>query len=218
MNRKTVLSKILSLKVIAVIRMKDRERLKKVIGAIHQGGVKCIEITLTVPCAAETISELRKDSLDDAIIGAGTVLDVQSALTVIQAGAQFVVSPVLNHEIIKICHEHDVVCVPGCFSPTEIYSAWNAGADIVKVFPATVLTPKYFKDLSRPFPDIRLMPTGGVTIENAVEWINAGACAIAIGTDLLDKKLIEEEKYDELKERAEKLITNVFTTKTQSLK
>lgn len=198
--------------------MKDTERLMRVIDAISVGGVKCIEITMTVPNAIWLIEELVKKVEDDVLIGAGTVLDNATTKSVIDAGAKFVVSPLLNHEVIKTSHDRDVVSIPGCFSPTEILSAWNAGADIVKVFPASALGPKYFNDLRGPFPDIRLMPTGGVTIENASEWINAGACAVAIGTDLLDKKLIEEEKYDELKERAERLIKNVFhhdNTKSQ---
>ncbi len=190
MNRKTVLSKILLSKIIAVIRMKDTERLMRVIDAISVGGVKCIEITMTVPNAIWIIEELVKKIEDDVLIGAGTVLDNATTKSVIDAGAKFVVSPFLNHEVIKTSHDHDVVSIPGCFSPTEIISAWNAGADIVKVFPASVLGPKYFNDLRGPFPDIRLMPTGGVTIENAVDWIKACASAIAIGTDLLDKKLI----------------------------
>jgi len=208
MNRKEVLSHIMSNGVVAVIRMKDTQRLLKVIQAVGAGGVKSIEITMTVPGAIDIIRQLAPSVPGDVLIGAGTVVDRETANKVIDAGAKFVVGPILNLEIIRLCAERDTVVMPGCFSPTEIYTAWTAGADIVKVFPATSLGPKYFKDIRGPFPDIRLMPTGGVTIDNVGEWIAAGAVAVGIGSDLLDKKAIDEERYEVLTERAKRMVEN----------
>ena len=208
MNRKEVLSHIMSNGVVAVIRMKDTQRLLKVIQAVGAGGVKSIEITMTVPGAIDIIRQLAPSVPGDVLIGAGTVVDRETANKVIDAGAKFVVGPILNLEIIRLCGERNTVVMPGCFSPTEIYTAWIAGADIVKVFPATSLGPKYFKDIRGPFPDIRLMPTGGVTIDNVGEWIAAGAVAVGIGSDLLDKKAIDEERYEVLTERARRMVEN----------
>ena len=208
MNRKEVLSHIMSNGVVAVIRMKDTQRLLKVIQAVAAGGVKSIEITMTVPGAIDIIRQLAPSVPGDVLVGAGTVVDRETANKVIDAGAKFVVGPILNLEIIRLCAERETVVMPGCFSPTEIYTAWTAGADIVKVFPATSLGPKYFKDIRGPFPDIRLMPTGGVTIDNVGEWIAAGAVAVGIGSDLLDKKAIDEERYEVLTERAKRMVEN----------
>jgi 2-dehydro-3-deoxyphosphogluconate aldolase/(4S)-4-hydroxy-2-oxoglutarate aldolase len=188
--------------------MKDTRRLLKVIQAVGAGGVKSIEITMTVPGAIDIIRQLAPSVPGDVLIGAGTVVDRETANKVIDAGAKFVVGPILNLEIIRLCGERNTVVMPGCFSPTEIYTAWTAGADIVKVFPATSLGPKYFKDIRGPFPDIRLMPTGGVTIDNVGEWIAAGAVAVGIGSDLLDKKAIDEERYEVLTERAKRMVEN----------
>jgi 2-dehydro-3-deoxyphosphogluconate aldolase/(4S)-4-hydroxy-2-oxoglutarate aldolase len=188
--------------------MKDTQRLLKVIQAVGAGGVKSIEITMTVPGAIDIIRQLAPSVPGDVLIGAGTVVDRETANKVIDAGAKFVVGPILNLEIIRLCGERNTVVMPGCFSPTEIYTAWTAGADIVKVFPATSLGPKYFKDIRGPFPDIRLMPTGGVTIDNVGEWIAAGAVAVGIGSDLLDKKAIDEERYEVLTERAKRMVEN----------
>lgn len=208
MSHRDNLENILSSGVVAVIRMKDSRRLLKVIEAIHAGGVQCIEITMTVPDAVEIIRDLAKSAKAGVLIGAGTVTDPGTATKVIDAGAKFVVGPALNLDVIRICKDRSVVVIPGGFTPTEILTAWNAGADIVKVFPATSLGPKYFKDLAGPFPQIRLMPTGGVTIENVGDWVKAGAVAVGIGSDLLDKKAIDEERYEVLTERAKRMALN----------
>lgn len=208
MKKEDVLKKISEYGVVAVIRMNDPEKLAKVIEAVRIGGVKCIEITMTVPGAVEVIRTLASTMPADVLIGAGTVTTPQIAGDVIAAGAQFVVSPVLNLEVISLCKEKNIACMPGCYTPTEIFTAWSAGADVCKVFPATSLGPKYFKDLSGPFPHIKLMPTGGVTIDNVGEWIAAGAVAVGIGSDLLDKKAIDEGKYEVLTERAAKMYGN----------
>ena len=213
MNKEAVLAKIFEYGVVAVIRMNDPNKLAKVIEAVRLGGVKCIEITMTVPGAVEIIRTLSSTMPSDVLIGAGTVTTAQIAEDVIAAGAQFVVSPILNLEVISVCKKHAVACMPGCYTPTEIFTAWTAGADVCKVFPATSLGPKYFKDLSGPFPHIKLMPTGGVTIDNVGEWIGAGAVAVGIGSDLLDKKAIDEGRYEVLTERAAKMYGNFLKAK-----
>lgn len=213
MNKKEILTRIIDSGVVAVIRMKDTNRLLKVIEAVRSGGVKCIEITMTVPGAVEIIRELSKAVPADVLIGAGTVVDEVTAGEVIDAGATFVVGPTLNLSVVKLCVNRGVAVMPGCYTPTEILAGWKAGADIIKVFPATSLGPKYFKDLQGPFPDIRLMPTGGVTIENVGEWIEAGACAVGIGSDLLDRRAIEDERYEVLTERAARMVQNVKKAK-----
>lgn len=208
MKKEEVLSKITESGVVAVIRMKDPKKLAKVIEAIRQGGVTCIEITMTVPGAVEIIRTLSSTMPADVLIGAGTVTSAQAAEDVIAAGAKFVVSPILNVDVINVCKKHAVACMPGCYTPTEIFTAWSAGADVVKVFPATSLGPKYFKDVAGPFPNVKLMPTGGVTIDNVGEWIAAGAVAVGIGSDLLVKKAIDEEHYEVLTERAARMSQN----------
>jgi len=209
MNRKETVARIIDYGVVAVIRMKDTDRLLKVIEAVREGGVKCIEITMTVPGAVEIIRQLSGIVPKDVLVGAGTVVDEETAQKVMDAGATFVVGPVLNLKMVSACINRDIPVLPGCYTPTEMLTAWNAGADIIKVFPATTLGPKYFKDLRGPFPDIRLMPTGGVTIDNVGEWILAGACAVGIGSDLLDKKAIDEGRYEVLTERAVRMVNNV---------
>lgn len=209
MRRDDALKTILSSKVIAVIRMSDTEKLFKVIEAIKVGGVKAIEITMTTPNALDVIRTMAQKKTPDTLIGAGTVLDAETAAAVIHAGADFVVSPITNFEMIQICRRYDTLVAPGAFTPTEIVSAWEKGADVVKVFPATAVGPKYFKDLKGPLPQIRLMPTGGVSIENAKDFIANGACCVAIGTALLDKKAIEADDWDALARKAKDLVESL---------
>lgn len=208
-NKAAVAAKIASDRVVAVIRLADPDKLLPVIEAVGKGGVQCIEVTMTVPNAVELIRAVSAQVSEDILIGAGTVLDAATAEAVIDAGARFVVSPILNPEVIAACKARDIYCAPGCYTPTEIHKAYKLGADVIKVFPATSLGPKYFKDLKGPFPYIPLMPTGGVSIENAHEWIAAGAVAVGIGSDLLDKKAIDTGDYDILTERAGRLAANV---------
>jgi len=208
MTKNETLDSLLSSGVVAVIRMKDPARLGKVVMAIREGGVKCIEITMTVPGAVEIIAGMVKSVPPDVVVGAGTVTDKGTALDVINAGAKFVVSPVFRPEVVAVTKAGGAVAIPGCYTPGEILAAWEAGADIVKVFPATSLGPKYFRDVAGPFPHIRLMPTGGVTIDNVGEWVKAGAVAVGIGGDLLDKKAIDEGRFEVLTEKAARMVRN----------
>jgi 2-dehydro-3-deoxyphosphogluconate aldolase/(4S)-4-hydroxy-2-oxoglutarate aldolase len=183
--------------------------LRSVAEALAAGGVRAIEVTMTVPRAASLIEELSRSLPDGFIVGAGTVLDAATAREVIDAGARFVVSPVFRPAVLQVCQEREVAAVPGCFTPTEILDAWEAGADIVKVFPATALGPGYFSDLRGPLPQVRLMPTGGVTRDNAGEWIRAGAVAIGVGTALVDKKAVAEGRFDVITSNARHFVAAV---------
>jgi len=209
MNKNEVINALLELKIVAVVRMTDASRLSRVIESIQRGGVKAIEITMTVPGAVGIIRAAAAARNPGVLIGAGTVLDAATAVSVIDAGADFVVSPVSDFPTIRECGRRGVLVAPGAFTPTEILNAWNEGADIVKVFPATSLGPRYFKDLKGPLPHIRLMPTGGVSLENARDFIAAGACCVGIGAALLDPQLIAEERWDELAARAAALAASV---------
>lgn len=209
MEKNEILLKLLSTGIFAVIRLTDRNKLKNVVDALSSGGVKNIEITMTVPDAVSAISEMVKSTTSDIIIGAGTVTDCKLANDVIAAGAKFVVSPIWDVKIFNECQRHDVVCIPGCYTPTEIFQAWKAGAPIIKIFPATSLGPNYIKDLSGPFPNIKLMPTGGVTVDNVGEWIKAGAAAVGIGSDLIDKEAINSGRFDLLTQKASLLVQNI---------
>jgi 2-dehydro-3-deoxyphosphogluconate aldolase / (4S)-4-hydroxy-2-oxoglutarate aldolase len=211
MSRKDTIQKIYDLGVVAVIRLQDVNKLTKVVEAIRLGGVKAIEITMTVPNAVTMIRSLASSVPSDVLLGAGTVTNPKTAEAVIAAGAQFVVSPILNPDMIKVCNAADIAVMPGCYTPTEIFAAWSAGADVIKLFPATSLGPKYLKDIAGPFPHIKMMPTGGVSIDNVGEWIAAGAVAVGIGDDLLDKTAIEQENYAILTQRAARFLSNFKT-------
>ncbi len=218
MDKNIILKNIIDSGIVAVIRMNDQNRVKNVIEAISVSGIKCIEITMTVPNAVEIIAELNLTISSDIIIGAGTVTNSATAKAVIKAGAKFVVSPILNLDILSICKEEDVACIPGCYTPTEIFAGWNAGADLIKIFPARNLGPGYIKDIAGPFPYIKMIPTGGVSIENAGDWISAGAVAVGIGSELLDKTAIEKGHFDVLTERAMILVKNVTQARASSVK
>ena len=194
--------------VVAVVRLADSRSGRDVAAALMQGGLTIIEVTMTVPNAVQLIAEL-SESLDGVVIGAGTVTNAKTADEVIAAGARFVVSPVFRPEIIAACHARDVAVMPGCFTPTEILGAWELGADIVKVFPSTALGPTFFKDVRGPLPQVKLMPTGGVTLANAGEWIRAGAAAIGVGSALVDPKAVAAGRFDVISGNARQFVDAV---------
>lgn len=195
--------------VVAVIRLKDAGTLGAVVDALATGGVLALEVTMTVPGAIDLIREISPSLPRDVVLGAGTVLDAETAQAAIEAGARYVVSPVFREEVLRVCHRFDVAALPGCFTPTEILEAWEAGADVVKVFPATALGPGYFRDLRGPFPNLRLMPTGGVSLANAADWIRAGAVAIGVGTALVDAEAVAARRFGEITERARQFVAAV---------
>lgn len=195
--------------VVAVIRANSAEELKNITLALNKGGVKALEITMTSPGALETIKAVSSELGDSAIIGVGSVLDTETARAAILAGAQFVVSPVFKPEIITLCRRYNKICIPGAFTPTEILSAWEAGADVVKIFPATKLGPGYIKDLKGPLPQIKVTPTGCVNLENTADFIKAGAEFVGVGGAMVDKKLVAAGKWDELSALAAKFVQAV---------
>ncbi len=180
-----VLQKIVEVGLVAVIRAESAEQAKKITDACIQGGVAAIEMTFTVPGAVDVIRELAGAyHSGEIIIGAGTVLDPETARLAILAGAQYVVSPSLNTETVKLCNRYQVACMPGAGSTREIVEAMEAGADIVKVFPGETLGPNFIKAVRAPLPQALLMPTGGVSIDNVGDWIKAGCVAVGVGGNL----------------------------------
>ena len=207
--RQRVVSRLEAAGVIAVIRLADGGALRAVAEALAEGGVTALEVTMTVPRAVTLIEELAASLPATFMVGAGTVLDAETTRQVIDAGAQFVVSPVFRPSVVAAAHQRDVVGIPGCFTPTEILNAWDAGADIVKVFPATALGPGFFSDLRGPLPQVRLMPTGGVTRDNAGDWIRAGAIAIGVGTALVDRQAVADGHFERITQNARHFIEAV---------
>lgn len=192
--------------VVAVIRMKEPAALRSVIDALALGGVFALEVTMTVPGAVGLIREIAPSLPPEIVLGAGTVLDAETARAVVEAGARYVVSPVFKENVVQETHRLGAAAMPGCFTPTEILTAWEAGADVVKVFPATALGPSYFRDLRGPLPHLKLMPTGGVSLANAGEWIKAGAVAIGVGTALVDPAAIAAGRFSEITGRARQFV------------
>jgi 2-dehydro-3-deoxyphosphogluconate aldolase/(4S)-4-hydroxy-2-oxoglutarate aldolase len=204
-----IFARMESCRLTAILRYPDPTPLLDACDAIYEAGISNIEITLTVPGALGVVSALRKRFGDKALIGAGTVLDAPSAVLAIEAGADFIVAPTLDFETIKTCKRYGKGIIPGCFSPTEILHAWEAGADVVKVFPADAVGPAFFKAVRGPLPQIRLMPTGGVTPTSAVEYLKAGAFCIGTGSDLCDAKKIAARDFKAINAKAREFVAAV---------
>jgi 2-dehydro-3-deoxyphosphogluconate aldolase/(4S)-4-hydroxy-2-oxoglutarate aldolase len=202
MSRELTLSRILDGGIVAVVRSESSESLVKVVQALAEGGVTAAEITFTVPDAVEVIRQVRKEVGDAVILGAGTVLDPETARAALLAGAEYLVSPTVNLDVIRLCRRYSKVIMPGAFTPTEVVTAWEAGADVVKVFPADVGGPPYLKALRGPLPQIRLMPTGGVDLNTAEAFLKAGACCLGVGSALVDPKLIAAGQFDRIRDLA----------------
>ena len=215
MSREEIVRRIIEGGAVAVIRLSDSKKLIKVANAIYRGGVTGIEITMTVPDAIRVIEDTNREIGSYLNIGVGSVLSADIALKAIDAGAKYVVSPIFKREIIKAAHDNDVAAFPGAFTPTEIQSAYESGADIVKVFPADIVGMAFFKGVLAPMPHLKLMPTGGVSLTNAGEWLKAGACAVGVGTALLDKKAIASENYQALTDNAKILMESIMTARKE---
>jgi 2-dehydro-3-deoxyphosphogluconate aldolase/(4S)-4-hydroxy-2-oxoglutarate aldolase len=205
-NRTAVLAEIEATGVVAVIRADSGEQLVDICRALLAGGVTACEITMTTPHAIEAIARATAALGDEALIGVGTVLDAETARAAILAGAQFVVSPSLDLQVIAMAHRYDRPVMPGALTPTEIVTAWSAGADIVKVFPANHFGPTYFKDLKGPLPHVRLTPTGGVDLTTAADWIKAGAVCLGVGGALVKKEFIKAADWASLSDLARRYI------------
>jgi 2-dehydro-3-deoxyphosphogluconate aldolase/(4S)-4-hydroxy-2-oxoglutarate aldolase len=203
MEKRDVLNRMMSEGLVPVIRVTSASEAIDVSDAIKEGGVSFIEITMSVPGAIDVIKELTQKYKDEIIMGAGTVLDPETGRAALLAGAQFIVSPTLNLDLIHLAHRYSAAVIPGTLTPTEILTAWNAGADMVKVFPAAqVGGPEYIKAIRGPLPQILLVPTGGVNLQNAGAFIKAGAAALGVGGELVDKKAIKEKKFNVITENA----------------
>ena len=215
MSRNEIVNSLIDAGVVAVIRLSDASKLIKVAESINKGGVSAIEITMTVPNAIKVIEETSKAIGDFINIGVGSVLNAQTAKDAINAGAKYVVSPIFKKEIVEASHSMDIPAMPGCFTPTEIQTAYEAGADIIKVFPADCLGMAFFKGVLAPMPHLKMMPTGGVTLTNGGDWLRAGACAVGVGSALLNQKAIKNEEYDVLTENAKILKASINAAKAE---
>jgi 2-dehydro-3-deoxyphosphogluconate aldolase / (4S)-4-hydroxy-2-oxoglutarate aldolase len=206
MGRVENLERILKTGIVAILRMKASEQLPDIARALVDGGIDVVEVTLTVPGALEVVAVLKKDLGDRALVGAGTVLNAQTARSALAAGAEFIVGPGFNPDVVHLCNRYDKVVMPGAFTPTEILAAWEAGADVVKVFPSDSVGPSYLKAIKGPFPDIRLMPTGGVNLETLADFVKAGACAVGVGSSLLEPAAIRDGNMARLRELARQYV------------
>jgi len=202
------MARIRELRLVAVVRS-TAEQVQPAVNALLDGGVEAIEITFSVPKAPEMIA-LVKDRLGGRVLlGAGTVLDPQKASDAIAAGARYIVAPNTNFDVVRLCNERDVAVIPGAFTPSEVAAAWQGGADCVKLFPAGSLGIPYLKALRAPMPDIPIMPTGGVDVDNAVDWLRAGAVALGVGSKLVLKDALANGRYDVITEAARKFIAAI---------
>jgi len=207
MNKTDVLQRIRDTGLIPVVRAESADLAMRAVEAIKAGGVDVLEVTMTVPGAIDVIAKLAATFGTEVVIGAGTVLDPDTANKCVQAGAQFIVSPALNEETIAFCRANDVAVFPGALTPTEVVRAWNVGADAVKVFPAgAVGGASYLKALKAPLPQIELVPTGGVSLKTAADFIKAGAMALGVGADLVDLKALRENHDEVITERARQFL------------
>ncbi len=210
-QRRKITNQIIECGAAGVVRMPEAEKLVRVADAIRAGGITAIEITMTTPGALGVIEEVSRRMRDDeeVLVGVGSVLDGDTARKAINAGARFVVSPIFKEEIVEAAHEQGLPAFPGAFSPTEMQLAHEAGADLVKVFHASTLGKGYCKSVRGPLPHLKLMPTGGVTLTGAGDWIKAGASAVGVGSALLDKTAIAEGNFEKLTENARTLRNSI---------
>lgn len=209
MKKVEVVSFIEKHKAVAVVRLSDPGLTEPVLAAMYKGGIRVLEITMTVPGALSLIQKAVAESPPDLLIGVGSVLDAETVSKAVKAGASFIVSPVTKKEIIERAKELDVAVMPGAFTPTEIQTAWEWGADIVKVFPANIVGMDFFKAVKAPMPHLKLMPTGGVSLTNGGDWIKAGACAVGVGSALLDKQALQNRNFDQIQKNVEILTSNL---------
>lgn len=210
MEKRHIFNRMIEEGLIPVVRVSSAQEAMDVAEALKEGGCSFIEITMSVQGAIDVIKELTQKYKDEIIMGAGTILDPETGRAALLAGAQFIVSPTLNIDLIHLTHRYGAVVIPGAMTPTEILSAWNAGADMVKVFPAALLGgPDYLKALKGPLPQILLVPTGGVNLQNTGAFIKAGATAVGAGGELVDKKAVKEKKFHVITENTRAFLKTI---------
>jgi len=213
-NKARSVARLAAAGALGIIRVDQAEDLVRIAQTLQEGGLNCVEITMTTPGALRAIEEAA-GKLDGVLMGAGTVLDAPTARQAILAGAKFLVTPTVELDVIEMAHRYGIVVIPGAMTPTEILTAWEMGADMVKVFPAGILGPGYLKAVRGPLPQIPLVPTGGITAGNAGEFIRAGAAMVCAGGWLVDKKAVAEGRYEVLTEQARKLVEAVKKAKAE---
>ncbi|MFN8855389.1 MAG: bifunctional 4-hydroxy-2-oxoglutarate aldolase/2-dehydro-3-deoxy-phosphogluconate aldolase [Planctomycetaceae bacterium] len=209
MSRHSDLTRVLNSGIVAIIRSQSSEQLVEVAKALYEGGVDVLEVTFTVPNVLNIIAEVKKALGNKVLLGAGTVLDTETARAAILAGAEFIVSPAVNVDVIRLCNRYDKLIMPGAFTPTEIITAWDAGADVVKVFPADFVGPQFLKAIHGPLPQVRLMPTGGVNLDTIHDFLKAGACAVGLGGALVEPKAVAANDMARIKSLASQYVAKV---------
>jgi 2-dehydro-3-deoxyphosphogluconate aldolase/(4S)-4-hydroxy-2-oxoglutarate aldolase len=217
MNKSEVLKRITEIGIVPVVRAASADEAMRAIDAIKEGGISVLEITMTVPGAIAVIEEVGKRFGNEVTVGAGTVLDAETARACILAGAQFIVSPTLNLNTIEVCRRYSIAVVPGALTPTEVLTAWQAGADTVKVFPCNAVGgASYLKALKGPFPQVELIPTGGVSLKTAADFIKAGASALGVGSDLVDTKALRAGEPEKVTQAARAYVKAVREARASS--
>ncbi len=203
------LRRVLNTGIVAIIRAPSGELLVDVAEALLAGGIDVMEVTFTIPGAIRVLEQVSERLGDRVLLGAGTVLDTETARAAILAGAEFIVSPSTNIDVIGVCKRYSKLSMPGAFTPTEVIAAWQAGADIVKIFPSDVHGPKYLKALRGPYPQVRMMPTGGVTLDTAADFLKAGACALGVGGSLVEPRALAERDLARIEALSRKFVEAV---------
>jgi 2-dehydro-3-deoxyphosphogluconate aldolase / (4S)-4-hydroxy-2-oxoglutarate aldolase len=215
MSKEAQLQQVLDCGIVAVVRSQDSQQLVDVVRALADGGVTVSEITMTVPNALDVLRQARQALGDRVLLGAGTILDTETARAALLAGAEYIVAPTINVDVIRLCQRYNKLVMPGAFTPTEVLAAWEAGADIVKVFPAEIVGPAFFKAVRGPLPQIRMMPTGGVDLTTAASFLKAGACCLGIGSQLVEPAAVAARNFDRIRDLARQYVEIVKQTRAQ---
>lgn len=215
MSKLQVLDRVLETGIVAVIRAKSPDLLVDVAEALVAGGVDVMEVTFTVPGAVRVLEQVTAKLGSKLVLGAGTVLDPETARIAILAGAEFIVSPSTNVEVIELCRRYGKAIMPGAFTPTEVVQAWQAGADIVKIFPSDIHGSKYLRALRGPLPQVRMMPTGGVALDTAADFLRAGACALGVGSSLVEADAVATGNMQRIESLARQFVQLVRETRQQ---
>ena len=213
MSKSAQIDRIIDSGLVAVIRADSGELLADVAEALLEGGMDVMEVTFTVPGALGVLERVADQIGDRALLGAGTVLDSETARAAMLAGAEFIVSPAVNLDVIKICRRYDKAILPGALTPTEVVTAWEAGADIVKIFPSDLGGPAYLKSLRAPLPQVRMLPTGGVNLDTAADFLKAGACALGVGGSLVEASSIKSRDFARITSLAQQFVAIVKETR-----
>jgi len=217
MSRADIAQRIEAAGVIAILRLAHAGRVAEIADALGAGGIHILELTMTTPGALEEIARLAARLSSTAIVGAGTVLDTEVATACIDRGAQFIVSPVCRPALVETCHRHDRVVMPGGLTPTEVLNAWSAGADFVKLFPASAVTPAFVREVHGPLPGVKLIPTGGIRIDEAARWLRAGAVAVGVGGALVDAKAVAAGDLSAVTVAAQRLVATVRDVRIEAV-